>query len=67
MLLLSFVSMGQTVMASVIPKWCIKCINILVTDQKATNWCTHLHCLYTMHPDAKHASADKGSNATKTN
>ena len=23
MLLLSFVSMGQTVMASVIPKWCI--------------------------------------------
>ena len=45
----------------------IKCINILESNQTATNYCTHLHCLYTMLPDAKQASADKGSNATKTN
>ena len=44
----------------------IKCTNILESDQKATNYCTHLHCLYTMLPDTKPANADKGSNATKT-
>ena len=36
MLLLSFVSMGQTVMASVIPKWCMdeRIISLKVKEAK---------------------------------
>ena len=34
MLLLSFVSMGQTVMASVIPKWCI--VGAITTERAIT-------------------------------